>query len=255
MNHSERQRRHADRCYGSGGRSHVTSRDEILRYLTRWRLTEALRRLRQAAPGRFDARSRILVLCAGEGLEGSILCDLGLEHVTVSDISPVGVAAATSRDPRLAGRVLDAERTGLEAGSFDVVLVQDGLHHLQSPAAGFTEMIRVCGLATILLEPHDSWVGRRFGTRWERNDEAVTYVFRWNRRLVDDLASSYLGPDAFENLSFSFWHHNVVLANLGRRMGGGAVALGAVKALKRGLDAAASGMGNQFCGIVLKRAR
>jgi hypothetical protein len=78
-------------------------------------------------------------------------------------------------------------------------------------------------------------------------------VFRWNRSLVDQVAKSYLGPDAFANLSFSFWHHNIHLERLGRAAGGRHRGLRVVKAVKGALDTAAASAGNQFCGLVLKR--
>jgi ubiquinone/menaquinone biosynthesis C-methylase UbiE len=64
------------------------------------------------------------------------------------------------RDKRLKGIVLNAERTNLPSQSFDIALVQDGLHHLSSPVQGFTEMLRVAKRAVVFLEPHDSLVGR-----------------------------------------------------------------------------------------------
>jgi hypothetical protein len=70
---------------------------------------------------------------------------------------------------------------------------------------------------------------------------------------VEQVAASYLGPEAFDNLSFSFWHHNVILERLGRTLGGrrgGIVVAGLVKTI---LDLAIGRFGNQFCGLVVKR--
>jgi hypothetical protein len=134
----------------------------------------------------------------------------------------------------------------------DLVIVQDGLHHLRSPVQGFTEMLRTARIAACFLEPHDSLSGRLLGKRWETNGDAINYVFRWNRRLVDSIASSYLGPDGFESCSFSFWHHNVVLGRFGDAMGGGSRAVALLKLLKNASDAVASRLGNQFCGLVIK---
>jgi SAM-dependent methyltransferase len=249
------QRAYSERVYAAGSRPHATSRDPLTQYIVRWRIEESIRRLGQAANGRLSPQSRILALCAGEGLEGSVLCDLGFTNVTVSDISEAGVAAATQRDGRLQGLVLNAEDNRLADGSFDLVIVQDGLHHLRSPVRGLTEMLRIAAVASIFLEPHDALVDKLIGTTWERHGEAVTYVFRWTRKLVDDVAASYLGPDSFDNLSFSFWHHNPSFARLGQRMGGGPAALLTIKAVKYALDHALSSQGNQFCGLILKRSR
>lgn len=253
MNHLERQKAQHDLKYAEGSRSHVTSDDPLVRYVTHWRLKESFRRLKESAPDRISSNSRILVMCAGEGAEGSALCDMGFQDVTVSDLSEFGVAAAVARDGRLKGLVLNAESTNLEAGAFDVVVVQDGLHHLQSPIQGFTEMLRVCSVAALFLEPHDSLVGKLIGTKWERNGDAINYVFRWTRQLVEDVASSYLGPDSFENRSVSFWHHNIVFHRLGAKIGGGRIGINAIRVIKTILDALLGRAGNQFCGMVIRR--
>lgn len=253
MNHLERQKAQHNLKYADGSRSHVTTDDPLVRYVTHWRLTESFRRLSAFAAGRISFNSKVLVMCAGEGAEGSVLCDMGYQDVTVSDISELGVAAAVGRDPRLKGLVLNAENADLAAGSFDVVVVQDGLHHLQSPVQGFTEMLRICSVAALFLEPHDSLVGKLIGTKWERNGEAINYVFRWTGQLVKDVTSSYLGPDSFSNLSFSFWHHNIVFHRLGQKLGGGARGVLAIRSIKAVLDTVLGRMGNQFCGLVVKR--
>jgi 2-polyprenyl-3-methyl-5-hydroxy-6-metoxy-1,4-benzoquinol methylase len=251
--HAERQRGWADALYSEGPRVHVTTSDPLVQYLVTWRVRTVIRKLKEFCGDRFDLNSPVLLMCCGEGLEGSVLCDLGYRNVTVSDISSRGVDLATARDSRLTGIVLDAEQVSVAHGSYDLVLVQDGLHHLRSPVAGFTSMLAAARICAAFLEPHRSVVGRLFGTRWERNGDAVNWVFRWDKPLVEQIASSYLGPDAFDNLSFSFWHHNLVLERfcrvIGGRRGGVAVA-GMVKAT---LDLAAGRFGNQFCGFVIKR--
>jgi hypothetical protein len=252
MSHIDKQRSQHDLKFSEGPRAHVTSDNPLVRYVVRWRLREGLGRLHRMASSRLSARSSILVMCAGEGLEGSILCDLGYSDVTVSDLSSVAVTQAQARDNRLKGLTLNAECTGLPTGTFDLVVVQDGLHHLQNPVLGFTEMLRIARVAVIFLEPHDSIPARLMGTRWEKNGDAINYVFRWTRKLVEDVASSYLGPDTFTNHSFSFWHHNVGYHRLGRVLGEGALALHAIRGLKSSLDATLGRFGNQFCGLILK---
>jgi SAM-dependent methyltransferase len=247
----ERQRSHTDAYFAGGPRLHSVSDDAFTRYIFEWRIRIAIDRLQKRGAS-LGPDSRFLILCAAEGHEGSVLCDLGFRNVTVSDISPVALRVALHRDPRLRGQVLLAEELDLPAVAFDIVLVQDGLHHLRSPVQGFTEMLRVCAHAAIFLEPHDSWVGRTIGTKWERNGDAVNYVFRWSRSLVENIASSYLGQDRFQNLSFSFWHHTPRYAQLGKYLGGERLAIAAVRSLKFVLDHTLQ-FGNQFCGIILKK--
>lgn len=156
---------------------------------------------------------------------------MGFKHVTVSDLSPNGVNSALQRDPRLKGLVLNAEQTGLPAASFDIVLVQDGLHHLQQPVLGLTEMLRLAKVGVIFLED-DTLVCRLSGTEWEVNGNAVNYVFRWTKRGLQQIVSSYLGPDSFDNYSYTYWHHNMVFARLSVNM----LALPAIKTVKYLLD-------------------
>jgi hypothetical protein len=148
--------------------------------------------------------------------------------------------------------VINAERAEVADESYDVTIVQDGLHHLRSPVQGFVEMLRIARTATIFLEPHQSLVGSLIGTKWEHNEEAVNYVFRWNRKLVHDVASSFLCSERFLNLSYSFWHHNIVFERVGRALGSGVLGLSTVKLIKSALDTVVYSAGNQFCGLVVK---
>jgi SAM-dependent methyltransferase len=223
----------------------------LLKYIATWRMATAISRLLGESRGRINTSSRVLVLCAADGYEGSTLCDLGFKDVTISDLSDVALTAALERDRRLKTICLDAENVGFPDEAFDVVVTQDGLHHLQSPVRGFTEMLRVCKQAAFFLEPHDSWIGHILGKRWEVEGEAKNYVFRWNRKLVQDVASSYLVSDSFRNLSFSFWHHNPVFERIGRTLSMGQFGCNSIAATKFMLDVIFGRWGNQFCGMII----
>ena len=194
----------------------------------------------------------VLFLCAGDAGEATTLADLGVLDITISDLSSAGIHAALKADGRLKGFVANALDTGAEDGSYDVVVVQDGLHHLPEPVKGFTEQLRIARRAAFFLEGADSFAGRKCGLEWEAEDGYVNHVFRWNRRMVDQVAKSLLGHDAFDNGSFSFWHHNIKLAALGDRLGGGEKAVRRVDRLKSLADKALPTSGNQFCGLVVK---
>jgi SAM-dependent methyltransferase len=251
--HWERQRAEADAVFARGSRPHVSDQNPLVRYLVRWRILTGIQRMTSALEGRLAAQASFLVLCAGEGLEGSILADLGYQDVTVSDISEHGVRAATERDKRLKGLVANLEHSDIPDASYDVVIVQDALHHLQNPVLGFTEMLRIARHGAMFFEPHRSLVGAAIGRKWERNGEAVNYVFRWSRAMIQDVASSYLGPGGFTNLSFSYWHHNLALNKAGRLLGGGSAGMLAVRALKITLNGLLGRAGNQVCGMIIKR--
>jgi ubiquinone/menaquinone biosynthesis C-methylase UbiE len=251
MGHIEHQRKQFNDAYSSGSRQHVISDNQAIKYIVTWRVQESIMRLMAASNGYIDKDSSILTLCSGEGMEGSILSDLGFTNVTVSDLSENGVDAALKRDSRLKGVVLDAQDSGLNSESFDIVLVQDGLHHLPSPVQGFTEMLRLAKKGCVFLEPHESLVGRLIGTEWEKNGQAINYVFRWNKNLVDQIAKSYLGGPDYLNLSFSFWHHNPMYAKI-PKLFGASIGLHVVKLVKLILDITLGRFGNQFSAVILK---
>lgn len=248
----EAQRIAFDASFEHGSRKLVTSDDALVRYLTRWRMVTAWRRLRQLAPD-VGRASSVLFLCAGDAGEATVLADEGVADITITDLSERAVAAATAEDPRLTGFACNALETGIPDGSYDVVVVQDGLHHLLEPVTGFAEMLRISRRAAFFLEPHDSLAGRIFGMEWEPTGATENYVFRWDRHLVDQVAKSLLGREAFTNHSFAFWHHNVRLDTIGRRLGGGARAVKRIDRAKRIADSLWSSGGNQFCGMVIRR--
>jgi ubiquinone/menaquinone biosynthesis C-methylase UbiE len=181
-----------------------------------------------------------------------VLCDLGFKDVTISDFSDVALENAAKCDPILKIARIDASNICLPSGSYDVVAVQDGLHHLQDPVHGFTELLRVSREAAFFLEPHDSLSTLMFGRKWEQLEGTRNYVFRWTKKLVQDVASAYLVTDSFLNLSFSFWHHGDRHANWRKVVGNGTAACKAITALKVTLDRVAGRFGNQFCGMVLR---
>lgn len=252
MNQLQKQKEVSNRIYSTGSRQHVLSEDVAIRYIVSWRVEECLRRLMSRSKGLINHDNSILILCSGEGMEGSILCDMGFVDVTVSDLAEQGVQVALERDCRLKGLVLNAEQIDLTDESFDVVLVQDGLHHLSSPIRGFTEMLRVAKKGVAFLEPHDSLVGRIIGTQWEKNGDAINYVFRWDKALVGKVLSSYLGPNGWTNISFSYCHHNIVYAKIINVLGS-SLGLPAIKFIKALLDTTMGRFGNALCGLVLKQ--
>ncbi len=248
--HIEKQKGATDRYFAAKRRNPVTPLEF---YVRNWRILEATRRLLKASSGRVNHSSRVLFLCAADAFEASALCDMGFSDVTISDISAVALAAATERDPRLKNIVLDVENIDFPDGFFDLVVVEDGLHHLRNPVRGFTEMLRVSKIATLFLEPHLSLVGSVLGTQWELDDGALNYVFRWNRRLVQDVASSFLVSPSFRNLSFSFWHHNRTYERIGNKLGmtseSGCKLIATIKFV---MDLLMARWGNSFCGLILR---
>jgi SAM-dependent methyltransferase len=184
--------------------------DPLVRFLRDRRLGIALGLLSRRGGLRPD-RDSVLVVCGGVGGEGVCLLQHGFRDVTVSDISPAALAVGSEREPRLKTRVLNAEEMAeIPDGAYDVVLVQDGLHHLPRPVQGFTEMLRVARRSVVVIEPHDSLVAKLMGTTWEQHGDAVNYVFRWNGSFFAAVVRSYLGKGA-DVESVRFWDHGAAL--------------------------------------------
>lgn len=228
---------------------HYTS-DPLVRYLRDRRLKVALRILDQH--GRLDpARQSVLLVCGGVGGEGTFLRDAGFLDVTVSDFSSEALALCERFDPRLRTRLLDAEAmSDVADGSYDLVFVQDGLHHLPRPVLGFTEMLRVARQAAVVIEPHFGLVGTAIGTKWEVQGDAVNFVFRWDGTLLRQVASSILlRPDVMV-VPHRLWDHPLAVSRVVSRLPE-PMRLTAAKAIYAALTPLWRA-GNMMVGVVLK---
>jgi SAM-dependent methyltransferase len=121
--------------------------------LHRWLLEEKFRRA--VAGLRLDGAST-LVVCAGSGMDAEFLARAGAT-VAALDISLGAVRRARERAARhcfdLFPVVGDTKRLPFGDCSVDVVYVHDGLHHLDDPVGGLTEMARVARKAVCINEP------------------------------------------------------------------------------------------------------
>ena len=175
--------------------------------------------------------------------------------MTVSDFSRHALAICSARDSRLETCLSDAERYDLPDESFDVVLVQDGLHELRRPTAGLTEMLRLSRSIAIVIEPYDGLVGRLFGTKWEVHGGVANYVFRWRRRLVKDIVHSFLRSDAVTVRVSRMWDHNVMVGRVARLAGRGAAAAAVARAVYFVLNTFFAGLGNMMVAVIVKPDR
>jgi SAM-dependent methyltransferase len=206
----EAQKAVADAIYSDTGRwdFHFTS-DPLVRYLRDRRLAVAVRTLR--LHGLEPQDQTALVVCGGVGGEGHFLLQHGFAEVTVSDISEQALRCCEQWVPGVATLQADAEALPLQDESFDVVLVQDGLHHLPRPTQGLTEMLRVARKAVVVLEPHDGAVGRMLGTQWEKHGDAVNYVFRWDNHMLASVARSFTLIQDLTIVCQRLWDHSGVM--------------------------------------------
>lgn len=232
--------------------------DPVMRYLRDRRLGVAVNALSERT-GLLPAQWTALVVCGGVGGEGTYLANRGCQSVVVSDFSAHALEICSRRDPRLRTLQLNAEALDLPDNSFDVVLVQDGLHELRRPVLGLTEMLRVARRAVAVIEPHSGIVARMLGTVWEQHggDDGAggsgkNYVFRWNARFLADVARSYLLDEAKDVHVIRFWDHNVTVRRVADLTGGGRRGLLAARATYGVLDGVVPWMGNAMVGIVTK---
>jgi ubiquinone/menaquinone biosynthesis C-methylase UbiE len=157
------------------------------------------------------------------------------------------------RDPDLRGTVCDAQRLPFVDGSFDLVLVQDGIHHLRNPALGITEMLRVARRAVVVIEPHEGLVARLFGTKIEREGGQENFVFRWDRRMFVQVVSSYLVGKKFHVRTLRFWDHSLAMLQLFRWLPNDGLKLAAIRTGYAVLNGLGGFGGNMFVGIATRK--
>lgn len=192
-----------------------------------------------------------LTICGGTGVEASYLADRGFQSVTSSDFSAGALEVARKRDERLQIRTIDIENNDVPEEAYDVVLVQDGLHHLTRPVQGFNEMIRMAKSAVIVIEPHRSLVGRLIGTEWEKVGDAVNYVFRWDHNLFAQSAKSQLVREPTEIWTRRLWDHNQAISKLSNWTDDDAKKM-AITKTAYGILGPADRLGNMFLGVLIK---
>lgn len=227
------------------------TKDPLIRYLRDRRLHKALARVRRLHGGPLEDFS-VLVVCGGVGGEASFFANQGFNDVTNTDFSTNALQVCKRRDPRLKTHLLNAEAMDLESESFDLVVVQDGLHHLPRPVLGLNEMIRVARRAVVVLEPHTGLVAKAIGTEWERHGDAVNFVFRWNREFFRQAILSQLLERPLAISVIRLWDHNSLIRKIVSRLGGGFASLFASK-LIYGLLTPFNLAGNNFVGILVKK--
>lgn len=191
--------------------------DKLTRYLRDRRLNIGLNYLRSKYQKNDLENWKVLIICGGVGGEGVFFMNAGFKNVTLSDFSQNSLAMANILAPKLKTSLLDAEALDLQAGDYDLIVVQDGLHHLPRPAIGFTEMLRVAKKAVIVIEPYDSFVGNAIGTKWEVHGNAINFVYRWNKKMVEQTVKSYLLREYDSIKVFHLWDHNSLIHKLAKK--------------------------------------
>lgn len=229
--------------------------DRLTRYVRDRRQKIAIRQLLAGTRTRSHDWSRVLVVCGGVGGEGTFLRKIGFGPITVADYSEGLLKYMSVRDRELTGVVADSERLPFADGSFDLVLVQDGIHHLKIPALGVAEMLRVTRRAIIVIEPHEGVVAKLIGTQVEKDAEtgALNFVFRWNRWLFRQVVSSFWVGKEFRVEVLRFWDHSTAMLRIFRWLPGDALRLRAIQVTYWVLKNFFGWVGNMFVGIAIKK--
>jgi hypothetical protein len=113
-------------------------------------------------------------------------------------------------------------------------------------------MLRVARTAVVVIEPHSGLFARAIGRRWEVCGDAINYVFRWNRNILEQATRSYLLREDAEVIPYRFFDHNVMVNRTVSKLPLPRKAqVLAAKAIY-GLLYSAAPIGNMMVGIVLK---
>lgn len=252
---AEDQRRSFEERYGNSTDDlehlHGTS-DPLVRYLRDRRLDIGFSEF-LGVVGLEPKEVTVLVVCAGLGGEGTFFLRRHCGAVVVADFSFNAMAKA-SQTPGLIPLMADAEQLPVGNGSVDLVVVQDGLHHLRRPTVGFTEMLRVARHGVLMIEPHTGAVAAALGTRWERATTApdvVNFVFRWDATLVEQLTRSYLLQEDVVVRPLRIWDHRRSVTSLVQRVPAEA-RLRAAKTVYGLLQRGAGGLGNMMVAVIVR---
>lgn len=130
-------------------RPHGTPR--LYRFLLREKFRRAVGPIRPHLVG-----ASALAVCGGSGMDAEFLARAGAAVIT-SDLSFGAATRAKTRSEKyglgIESVVADVEHLPMADESVDLVAVHDGLHHLDDPYAGLSEMARVARRWVIVTEP------------------------------------------------------------------------------------------------------
>jgi len=158
--------------------------------LHRWMIEEKFRRSVSGLVGLSSTSG--LAVCGGSGMDAELLARAGA-NVVSTDISLGAAKRAAERahrhDVSITVIVADAERLPFANHSFDLVYVHDGLHHLEQPYAGLSEMLRVAGRAVSITEPADAAL-TRLAVRGGVAEEVEEAGNRVERLRLDDVVAA-----------------------------------------------------------------
>jgi ubiquinone/menaquinone biosynthesis C-methylase UbiE len=114
--------------------------------------------------------ARLLDIACGTGVASARAAAAGA-HVTGADFSPEMIAQAQKRHPGIAFQTADAEQLPFADASFDAVIANFGIHHVERPERAIAQARRV--LAPGGTFAFTFWAGRQENTAWRVIFEAI----------------------------------------------------------------------------------
>lgn len=136
---------------------------------------------------------KVLVICCGQGFDSQFLITQGAK-VTASDINKNFVLEVRKNCLVEKAIVADAQNLPFKNKEFDVIWVNDGLHHLKNPYQGLKEMNRVAKKAFIFLEAQKTFLTPIFiklGMMDVYEKEEKNFVYRFSRQEIHDFFNEY----------------------------------------------------------------
>jgi len=226
-----------------------TTDDPLIRFLRDRRLNKGLDILKKHNSA-FLAWS-VLIVCGGVGGEGIFFLRKGFKDITVSDISENSLKICNLFEPSINTVMLNGESLDIADNSYDLVIVQDGLHHLPKPVSGFTEMLRVARKGVVVIEPYNGLVGKLIGTEWEKHGDAVNYVFRWDKNMINQVVKSQLLTNYKLIKVLRLWDHNSIILKMVSKLFPKSLQLAGSKAIYKVLSLF-DFLGNNMVAVILK---
>ena len=180
--------------------------------LYRWYYAEKFRKSIANLESLLDG-STVLTVCGGSGMDAEFLAARGA-RVIASDLS-LGAAQRARERARRYGLaiepiVADVEHLPFADRSVDIAYVHDGLHHIENPFTGLSEMTRVARLALSVTEPADAIATKiaiQLGLALEQ-EEAGNRVARMRQREI----AEFLNKEGYKVVSAQryamYYQHN-----------------------------------------------
>lgn len=179
--------------------------------LYRFLLREKFRRATAPIQRHLDGTS-VLTVCGGSGMDAEFLAREGA-RVVASDLS-LGAARRTRARAQRYGLdvfpiVADVEHLPFADDAFDLVLVHDGLHHLERPNVGLIEMARVARRWVSVTEPAKAAItviAVRAGMALDREEAGNAVARLTTNGVVELLQSNGFRPLVAERYAMYYRH-------------------------------------------------